>query len=523
MAKLPENSLKYPACSVSYIYALVCPIENSVRYIGKSVDVKNRYRQHLYRLKAGEGQYKVNWIKLLKEKNLKPELKIIGCFDLNEIDKKETFYIQFYTDSVSLQSSKKGLTNLSFGLYDISENTRKSQREAKKKKYNSIGVKQKRDLWEVYISINAERFYCGNFKNKVVAQKVYDAVARNYLSMPVLNFENVIEDYLLTVEKAQQLSSKFSRRRNNFTAYPGISKLSGKNIGKWDSKIKIDNKWIRLGRTNNLERAIEVRDQVANLYAIEVLEEKNKELPPLTILEAKQKLTGKKNKYIGVTATRYGFNVYFNKVFIGSSKNELQAVYIYDCLANKYNKKSNNTTTDYLTIEEAKILIKMMEIKRYSLDSVVQLNKAVIGRTGNMYYPGTYSKGRPLPAKFMTSEYVTLVSGGQDLPQVDNRVVRKETHGGMEETVISPNKPAVEETNLTDQAKILKEKEEIVGLNINTATKQDIIDLDGIGAGTAKKVLQLREIAPFVNYADLNERIGLAFGRDWKDFNIVFE
>jgi DNA uptake protein ComE-like DNA-binding protein len=167
----------------------------------------------------------------------------------------------------------------------------------------------------------------------------------------------------------------------------------------------------------------------------------------------------------------------------------------------------------------------MMEIKRYSLDSVVQLNQAVVGRTGNMYYPGTYSKGRPLPAKFMTSEYVTLVSGGQDLPQVDNRVVRKETHGGMEETVISPNKPAVEEINLTDQAKILKEKdkEEIAGLNINTATKQDIIDLDGIGAGTAKKVLQLREIAPFVNYADLNERVGLAFGRDWKDFNIVFE
>jgi hypothetical protein len=356
--KLPELQTQYPSCPVAYIYGLECPLNKIIRYIGKSVNPKTRLKQHVNKLRKGEGAYKVSWIKNLKKQNLKPELKIIGCFSLNKIDEKENFYIHFYKDLLEELGHEKGLTNLDFGLYSVSENTTLAQKQSSKRRYSSIGVKQKRDLWEVYISINSERFYCGNFKNKIVAQKVYDAVARNYLPKTVVNFENVREKYLLTVEQAQQLSSKFTRRRNNTTDYPGIYKLSGKNIGKWDSKIKIDNKWIRLGRTNNLKKAIEVRDQVANLYAIEVLEEKNKELPPLTVLEAKQKLTGKKNKYIGVTATRYGFNVYFNKVFIGSSKDELRATYIYDCLANKYNKKSNNTTTDYLTIEEAKILIK---------------------------------------------------------------------------------------------------------------------------------------------------------------------
>jgi hypothetical protein len=361
MTKKPEDFTNYPSCQVSYIYGLVCPENNIVRYVGKSVSPLTRFRQHMFRLKEGEGQYKVCWIKSLKKEGLKPTLKIIGCFDINQIDEKETYYITYYKNWLEEKGYEKGLTNLDFGLYSVSENTRRAVKESRKQKNSSIGVKKKRNLWEVYVSINNERFYCGNFTNKVVAQKVYDAVSRNYFENPVVNFENVRLNYKLTVEQAQQLSVKFSRRRNDWGTYLGIGFVKSKN--KWNVKIKIDDKWVLLGCTDNLEKGIEIRDRVALNYGIDLLKEEHKSLDPIDELTANQLLTGKKSKYIGVTTTKYGFNVYFTlpgekkSHYICSTKDEKEAAIIYDKLANYYNKKkSNHTTNDKLTLEEAKNL-----------------------------------------------------------------------------------------------------------------------------------------------------------------------
>lgn len=163
-------------------------------------------------------------------------------------------------------------------------------------------------------------------------------------------------------------------------------------------------------------------------------------------------------------------------------------------------------------------------ITKYSLDSKVQLNKIVSGKTGNLYYPGVYSKGRPLPEKFMTSEYVTLIEG-----EIENSGSNQVEHNKssdfapIEEMVIKNTNPTavkVEETNLTP--KVIKPEVEDNTLNINEATRKQIVDLEGIGYSTAKKVIELRELSPFANYSDLNERVPLAFGRDWKDFNLEF-
>jgi DNA uptake protein ComE-like DNA-binding protein len=166
---------------------------------------------------------------------------------------------------------------------------------------------------------------------------------------------------------------------------------------------------------------------------------------------------------------------------------------------------------------------------KYSLDSKVRLDKIVIGKTGNVYYPGIYSKGRPLEEKFMTSEHVTLLEGAvvekeqvPTQPQVEHS--KSSNFTPVEEFEIknvNPKAVKIEEQNLTPRP-IVEEKTEVKGLNINEATRKEITDLEGIGGSTAKKVIDLREIAPFVNYSDLNERVALAFGRDWKDFNLEF-
>jgi len=350
---------KFPSCAVSYIYGLVDPRDSLVRYIGQSVSPKYRYKHHLHALKKGYGAYKINWINKLKEANQKPILTIISCNSKEEINWKETYYINLYQELLKNIDSK--LTNADFGLRSVSDQTTEGQKKASLSKNGSIGVKKKKDsdLWEVYISIESERHFCGNFKNKRVAQKIYDGVTRQYHKLPVTNFEGTFK---FTVEKAQEISNKFSRRRNGWTVYPGFYKQPN---GKWVVTIKVKNEWIRLGRTKDLELGLLIRDRVAKGLKIDTIKYISDNIEPLSIKDANSLLTGKKRKYLGITQTKYAYVVAIfldgkNRT-IGSTKNLEKAVYFYDCVANHYNKKSNNSTTDKLSLEDAKLKIKQLD------------------------------------------------------------------------------------------------------------------------------------------------------------------
>lgn len=88
---------------VHYIYALSHPITNEVRYIGKTINIKRRYKQHLYDKRTRS--YKSSWIISLKSLGLKPIMTIIEeCNDDNWED-REIYWIQQYEN---LTNNKKG-------------------------------------------------------------------------------------------------------------------------------------------------------------------------------------------------------------------------------------------------------------------------------------------------------------------------------------------------------------------------------------------------------------------------------
>lgn len=345
-------------CKVSYVYGLLDPNSNLIRYVGQSVDPRQRIKSHIRDLKKGYGAYKINWINKLKEENKKPILQVLCCCSKEDVNWKETFYINLFQELLKKMDSN--LTNSDFGLRSVSDQTTEGQKKASLAKNGSIGVKKKKDsgLWEVYISIESERHFCGNFKNKRVAQKIYDGVTRQYHKLPVTNFEGT---YKFTVEKAQEISNKFSRRRNGWTAYPGLYKQPN---GKWVVTIKVKNECIRLGRTKDLELGLLIRDRVAKGLKIDTIKYVSDDIEPISIKDANSLLTGKKRKYLGITQTKYAYVVAIfldgkNRT-IGSTKNLEKAVYFYDCVANHYNKKSNNSTTDKLSLEDAKLKIKQL-------------------------------------------------------------------------------------------------------------------------------------------------------------------
>jgi hypothetical protein len=76
-----------------FIYELIDPVTNETRYIGKTDNLKRRYKGHL---NDKNKTHKTNWIKNLKNKDLKPVLNIIDEINKNEADFWEIFYISLY-------------------------------------------------------------------------------------------------------------------------------------------------------------------------------------------------------------------------------------------------------------------------------------------------------------------------------------------------------------------------------------------------------------------------------------------
>ena len=164
-------------------------------------------------------------------------------------------------------------------------------------------------------------------------------------------------------------------------------------------------------------------------------------------------------------------------------------------------------------------------LEQYSQDSTVRLFKTVVSKGGNIHYPGIYSKANPLPEKFMTAQYVELISGttvaGIEKELAKSNVVteHKTSPGLIEEVSLHKNASKVEEFEIKTQSSFESVKPT---LNINEASKAQIVALQGVGSKTADKVIELRELFPFADYKDLNDRVQLTFGRDWSEFNLEF-
>lgn len=118
------------------IYALIDPETNKIRYIGQTINVKRRYRQHLSA--KDTNKHKFNWINSLKSKNLKPLIKVIGIYDRSIIDNMERFWIDYCKRiGCKLVNCDSGGN----GKKVVSEETRKKISMANKGKTNMLGYR----------------------------------------------------------------------------------------------------------------------------------------------------------------------------------------------------------------------------------------------------------------------------------------------------------------------------------------------------------------------------------------------
>jgi hypothetical protein len=78
----------------TYIYALIDPRDDQVRYVGKADNVKERFMSHLRESKTNAKSHKCAWIRTLIAEGLKPVVKTLEEVNIDEWQKAEIYYIQ---------------------------------------------------------------------------------------------------------------------------------------------------------------------------------------------------------------------------------------------------------------------------------------------------------------------------------------------------------------------------------------------------------------------------------------------
>lgn len=114
-----DNPLK----RIYYIYTLTCPIDNIVRYVGCSINPRNRFSAHINC--CGGGFKKSPWIKNLRDQGLLPILSIVKSTEIEE-------------EAVILECE----------IYDIFKSEYMVCEDPKKKKYIDTAFLRKKQKYE---------------------------------------------------------------------------------------------------------------------------------------------------------------------------------------------------------------------------------------------------------------------------------------------------------------------------------------------------------------------------------------
>lgn len=87
-----DSDMPIPSKGEASIYVLKCPVEDKVRYVGKSLNLESRYRQHL----NGYNSKMTSWMFGLEKQGLRPLMIEIEKVEWNDKQEREKYWIEYY-------------------------------------------------------------------------------------------------------------------------------------------------------------------------------------------------------------------------------------------------------------------------------------------------------------------------------------------------------------------------------------------------------------------------------------------
>lgn len=90
-----------------YIYSLIDPFTNEIRYVGKTKNLEKRFRHHINNSKK-RNYHSANWIKSLLIKNRKPKIEILEECTKDNWEEREKYWISYYRKTYDLTNILDG-------------------------------------------------------------------------------------------------------------------------------------------------------------------------------------------------------------------------------------------------------------------------------------------------------------------------------------------------------------------------------------------------------------------------------
>lgn len=120
------------------IYVLKNPETGSVHYVGRTLNEKTRYRQHIYLARKSKHKNRKNaWIMSILNIGKKPILEIIDVIKQEDAIEREMYWISELRKTCDLKNERDFVEN----NYLYSEESRKRMSEAQKGNTNKRGTK----------------------------------------------------------------------------------------------------------------------------------------------------------------------------------------------------------------------------------------------------------------------------------------------------------------------------------------------------------------------------------------------
>jgi len=343
-----------------YIYKLVDPRNNEPRYIGWTINLENRLKNHLFPSYLKRRTHKNNWIKFLLSLGLQPLIEIIEKVPLDNWKESEIKWIRSYRlEGYNLTNSTDGGEGM---LGHVpSEETLKKMSDVQKGKHLSDETKEKLRITSSnrrHTEEEKRKISEGN-KGKTYSQETLKRMSEAHKGwVPSDESRKKMSDSQLGRKHPEEVKSKISA--SNMGRMDGVGKKKGKNnkycgVRKisqttYEARIGYEGKSIVLGNFIFEEDAAKAyNDKAIELYGekakLNIIDE-NAEIP--VIPKRNQDKLGKKpniktsSQYIGVSWDKRGskwvsyISVNSKRKFLGYFKNEIDAAIIYNSAAILY-------------------------------------------------------------------------------------------------------------------------------------------------------------------------------------------
>lgn len=228
-----------------YIYGLLHPETNELRYIGKTKDIKRRYSSHFWPKLLKVNTHKNHWIKSLLKINLKPKIKILAETNQFNIDKLEKYYITLYKNKgVKLTNGTPGGDGQPLGYKVKHSNKFKKAIKNKRRKVITLNLETNKILKFNSIRNCAKYFneypetismYLQGFNSTTKNLKYYK---RKYIISYLENYNKITDskeiNWILAINilnfKMKLYKSSWDTKKDGFDSSAVIKVCKGKKL-----------------------------------------------------------------------------------------------------------------------------------------------------------------------------------------------------------------------------------------------------------------------------------------------------